>query len=104
MGLEDAISAAKRLKALAKAEVLEAEAFGLSEQQINFAKERHRFYSTVLEMLETEPLEDVVAYAEKVLREIWDKEPKTIADKARMVATESFLRAIGLESKIEDII
>jgi len=38
MGLEDAIAAVKRLKALAKAEVLESEAFGLSEQQITFPK------------------------------------------------------------------
>jgi len=48
-------------ESLAKAEVLESEAFGLSEQQITFAKERHRYYSTLLNRLESEPLEDVIS-------------------------------------------
>jgi len=102
MGLEDAIAAVKRLKALAKAEVLESEAFGLSEQQITFAKVRHRYYSTLLNRLESESLEDVISSVEEEAKELWHKQTKTITDKARLVAAESFLRAIGLELEYEE--
>lgn len=101
MGLEDAIAAVKRLKALAKAEVLESEAFGLSEQQITFAKERHRYYSNLLNRLESEPLEDVISSVEEEAKGLWHKETKSVNDKARLVAAESFLRAIGLELEYE---
>lgn len=97
MGLDDAVAAVKRLKALAKAEILESEAFGLNEQQIAFAKERHHYYSHLLDRLETEPLEDLVEDVQKQASELWHRETKNIIEKADLVAAESFLRAIGLE-------
>ncbi|WP_018962995.1 hypothetical protein [Coprothermobacter platensis] len=97
MGLDDAVAAVKRLKALAKAEILESEAFGLNEQQIAFAKERHHYYSRLLDRLETEPLDDLVEDVQKQASELWHRETKNITEKADLVAAESFLRAIGLE-------
>jgi hypothetical protein len=97
MGLDDAVAAVKRLKALAKAEVLESEAFGLNEQQIMFAKERHHYYSTILNRLESESLEDVIEDVQNQVKKLWNMQTKSVIEKADLVAAESFLRAIGLE-------
>jgi len=56
----------------------------------------------LLNRLESEPLEDVISSVEEEAKELWHKQTKTITDKARLVAAESFLRAIGLELEYEE--